>query len=194
MPDRETPAHCPERLLLVVRAPARSDPAPGALAVHPARYRPRWPHILVCNRPRWSTSESPSPCSRNHSRNPSTSVHSASWRLGSLPRHSSGSAAAAESSSPNLPHGTAGTRVCDWPLFLPAPASPLVADIQTACTWPPTLSNRFAVHCPAQFSALDNDGSIVLIPSACRRAARSSGTRLPHSSRLPEVPQPLPVF
>jgi len=42
--------------------------------------------------------------------------------------------------------------------------------------------------------ALDSDASIVPIPSACRRAVRSSGTRLRHSSRLPEVPQALPVF
>jgi len=36
--------------------------------------------------------------------------------------------------------------------------------------------------------ALDSDASIAPIPTACRRAARSSGTRLRHNSRLPEVP------
>jgi hypothetical protein len=63
----------------------------------------------------------------NHSRNASTNVHSAWWRLASLLPLSSGSAAAESSSSPILPHGTAGTPgtpACDWPPLLPAAASP----------------------------------------------------------------------
>jgi hypothetical protein len=47
---------------------------------------------------------------------------------------------------------------------------------------------------PVLLSALDDEASIVPTPATCRRAARSTGTRLPHSSRLAEVPQALPVF
>ena len=172
-----------------------ADPGRDAPAARPARYRPRSPDIPACNHPRWSTSESLSRCSRNHSQNPSTSVHSASWRLDScLPRHSSDSAVVAGSSSPILLRGTVSTRACDWPAFLPAPTSPLTVDIRTACVWLPVLSAGLAMQCHAPLSALDNDTSTVPIPVACRRAAHSSGTRLPHSSRLPEVPQALPVF
>src|SRR5262249_23559960 len=48
--------------------------------------------------------------------------------------------------------------------------------------------------CRAPRSALDIARSNAPFPVACRRAARSSRTRLPRSSRLPEVPQALPVF
>src|SRR6266705_5350348 len=194
VPDCETPARCPERWLQAVRARSQSDPARGALVIHPAKYRPRWPDIPVCNRPPWSTSESPSRWPRNHSPNPSTNVHSASWRLGSLPRPSSRSAAVAESSSPNLPRGRAGTRACGWSAFLPAPASPSAADTRNACASPLVFSIGLAVRCPAPLFAPDSDASFVPIPSACRRAARSSGTRPRRSSRLPEVPQALPAI
>jgi hypothetical protein len=106
----------------------------------------------------------------------------------------SGSAAVAESSSPSLPPDTAGIRACDWPASPPAPASPSAGDSRTACAGRPVLSAVLARPCLAPPCALDSDASIVPIPAACRRAARSSGTRLPHSSRLPEVPQALPVF
>src|SRR5207302_5230142 len=106
----------------------------------------------------------------------------------------SGSAAVAESSSPNLPRGRAGTRACGWSAFLPAPASPSAADTRNACAAPLVFSSALAVRCPAPLFAPDSDASFVPIPSACRRAARSSGTRPRRSSRLPEVLQALPVF
>ncbi len=126
--------------------------------------------------------------------NPSTSVHSVSLLPCCSPRPPSESAAVAESSSPILPRGTFGTLACDWPQSLPAPASPSAADSRTACAWLPVPSIALATRCLAPLSALDNDASIVPTPPACRRAARLPGTPLPHSSRLPEVPQALPVF
>src|SRR5215469_7336518 len=52
----------------------------------------------------------------------------------------------------------------------------------------------FSYQHRAPASAPDTASWIVLASAACRRAARSSRTPLPHSSRLPEVPQALPVF
>ena len=90
---------------------------PGALAVRPAMCPPRSPGIPACNHPRWSTSESLSRCSRNPSRNPSTSVRSTDSPAASLPHHSSGSAAAVEFSSPILLRDTAGTHAYGSPPF-----------------------------------------------------------------------------
>src|SRR5205823_10392983 len=87
-----------------------------------------------------------------------------------------------------------GTRACDWPALLLAPASPSAADTRTACASRLVLSTVFAMRCLVPLFALDNDTSIVPIPAACRRAARSCGTPPRHSSRLPEVPQALEVF
>ena len=57
--------------------PRPLKPAPAALANRPAKYRPQWLGTHARDRTPWSTGESLSPCSRNHSRNPSTSVDSA---------------------------------------------------------------------------------------------------------------------
>src|SRR5438876_10414239 len=195
VPARETLAHYPEQSLPAVLVRWRSDPARGALAAHPAKYRLQWPDIPACNRPPGSTSESPSPCSRNHSRNPSTSVHSASWRLAELLRHSSGSAAVAESASPNLP-----------PI---EPVHPLVTGRhpfpqQQRCQPPVTephalgrqfLQSRSQRRVPRRFPRsigmgwVDRPNPVSL--QACRS---SSGTPPRRSSRLPEVPLALPVF
>jgi hypothetical protein len=144
-PDCGTPARCPKQSLPAVLAHWRSGPARAAPVTHPAKYRPRWPGIPACNRLPPSTCESLFLCSRNHSRNLSTCVHSASPLLDWSPPRSSGSGAVAESSSPSLPRGTTGTPACGWPAFLPAPAAPSAADSQTACAWPPAPSNAFAV-------------------------------------------------
>src|SRR5208282_1303122 len=89
----------------------RSDPAHAVLATRPATYPPRSRGILACNGPPASTFESPSPCSHSHSRNPSTSVDSASSPQGWSSHHSSGSSAVAEC-APIPPRGTAGTPAC----------------------------------------------------------------------------------
>jgi len=126
--------------------------------------------------------------------NPSTSAHSACSLLDWSPRHSSGSAAAAESSSPILPHGTAGT-----PLVIRRHPFAQQHCRQSPIAKPHAPGRQFfqaASQCavPLPLSAPDSDASIVPIPAACRRVARSSGTPPRHSSRRPEVPQALPVF
>jgi hypothetical protein len=69
-----------------------------------------------------------------------------------------------------------------WLAHIPSRAnSPSAVDSRTACAGPPALSSGFAVRRPAPLFAPDRDASIVPIPSACRRAVRSSGTPPRHS-------------